>query len=112
MRRRPCAATLLNLQTLLWCQFRTHDVTRSGSSWIIRGGCPEIRPEVGFGYVFRRTALMDAVNAFLKYLAAHPEPAVQEEKADVVIIKALLYSKLAEAAPTAAKPAAAPVVGK
>lgn len=50
--------------------------------------------------------LMDAVNVFLKYLASHPEPAVQEEKADVIIIKALLNSKLASAMP------AAPVISK
>jgi hypothetical protein len=57
-------------------------------------------------------ALMDAVNSFLKYLAAHPERAVQEEKADVIIIKALLDSKLASAVPTARKPAAASAVSK
>jgi len=52
--------------------------------------------------------LMEAINALLKYLAAHPERAVQEEKADVIIIKALLDSKLASAIPVAPKPAAAP----
>jgi hypothetical protein len=53
------------------------------------------------------TAFEDAIKAFLKYLAAHPERAVQEEKADVIIIKALLDSKLASAIPAAPKPAAA-----
>jgi hypothetical protein len=57
-------------------------------------------------------ALMDAVHVFLKYLAAHPESAVQEEKADVVIIKALLDGKFAFAVPAAQKPAAAPAVRK
>lgn len=57
----------------------------------------------------KEVGVMDAVSAFLKYLAVHPERAVQEEKADVVIIKALLGSKLASAVPAAEKPAAAPV---
>ena len=52
--------------------------------------------------------LMEAINALLKYLAAHPERAVQEEKADVIIIKALLDSKLASAVPVAQEAAAAP----
>lgn len=56
--------------------------------------------------------LMEAVHAFLKYLAAHPERAVQEEKADVIIIKALLDSKFMSALPIAQKPAAAPAVKK
>ncbi len=53
------------------------------------------------------TAFEDAIKAFLKYLAAHPERAVQEEKADVIIIKALLDSKLASAIPAAPKPTVA-----
>ncbi len=57
-------------------------------------------------------ALMDVVKAFLKYLAAHPERAVQEEKADVIIVKALLDSKLASAVPIAAKSATGPAPKK
>jgi hypothetical protein len=57
-------------------------------------------------------ALMDVVKAFIKYVAAHPERAVQEEKADVIIIKAMLDSKLASAAPIGAKSTAAPAPRK
>ena len=67
---------------------------RFSAAYSIRGKRVRIR-------LAKDTGLMDAVNAFLKYLAAHPEPAVQEEKADVVIIKALLDSKLASALPAA-----------
>lgn len=58
-------------------------------------------------HLIEDTAFEDAIKAFLKYLAAHPERAVQEEKADVIIIKALLDSNLASAIPAAPKHAVA-----
>jgi hypothetical protein len=56
--------------------------------------------------------LLDVVRAFIKYVTAHPERAVQEEKADVIIIKAMLDSKLASAVLIGAKPTTKPVPRK
>jgi hypothetical protein len=73
---------------------------RFSSIYLIGGKWVRIRLKENAG-------LMDVVKAFIKYVAAHPERAVQEEKADVIIIKAMLYSKLASAVPIGAKSKAA-----